>query len=281
MHRHAVSRARRRAVDLDRSPNDLDPALAAGFQTARDGFAACEQRIVKFDVLANEDRAVAAVGRADEPQPSAPFGLREGLLIVTRRKPLPVGQHPDLQEVHRVGFRVIELAVTDTGAGRHHLHVARADHRAYVGNDFHVSVPCAGPDAILVAMSFGTLYLGRAIAHFMERYPQLQNQLVLSDQQIDPVQEGFDVTLRIADLPSSSLIARRIAPAARVVCAAPSYLERRGTPKRPNDLRSHECLAYGHLATGNQWKLTGSDGEHWIHIPWTAPTMPRCCATPR
>jgi DNA-binding transcriptional LysR family regulator len=118
-------------------------------------------------------------------------------------------------------------------------------------------------------MSFGTLHLGRAIAHFMERYPQLQIQLVLSDQQIDPVQEGFDVTLRIADLPSSSLIARRIAPALRVVCAAPSYLERRGTPKHPDDLRSHDCLAYGHLATGNQWKLTGSDGEHWIHIPWT------------
>jgi DNA-binding transcriptional LysR family regulator len=118
-------------------------------------------------------------------------------------------------------------------------------------------------------MSFGTLHLGPAIAHFMERYPQLQIQLVLSDQQIDPVQEGFDVTVRIADLPSSSLIARRIAPALRVVCAAPSYLERRGTPKHPDDLRSHDCLAYGHLATGNQWKLTGSDGEHWIHIPWT------------
>jgi DNA-binding transcriptional LysR family regulator len=118
-------------------------------------------------------------------------------------------------------------------------------------------------------MSFGTLHLGRAIADFMERYPQLQIQLVLSDQLIDPVQEGFDVTLRIADLPSSSLIARRIAPALRVVCAAPSYLQRRGTPKHPNDLRSHDCLTYGHLATGNQWKLSGADGDHWIHIPWT------------
>jgi DNA-binding transcriptional LysR family regulator len=118
-------------------------------------------------------------------------------------------------------------------------------------------------------MSFGTLHLGRAVADFMERYPQLQIQLVLSDQQIDPVQEGFDVTLRIADLPSSSLIARKIAPALRVVCAAPSYLERRGTPKHPNELRDHDCLAYGHLATGNQWKLTGPDGDHWIHIPWT------------
>jgi DNA-binding transcriptional LysR family regulator len=118
-------------------------------------------------------------------------------------------------------------------------------------------------------MSFGTLHLGRAVADFMERHPQLQIQLVLSDQQIDPVQEGFDVTLRIADLPSSSLIARKIAPARRVVCAAPSYLARRGTPAHPDDLRRHDCLAYGYLATGNQWKLTGADGDHWIHIPWT------------
>jgi len=118
-------------------------------------------------------------------------------------------------------------------------------------------------------MSFGTLHLGRAVADFMEKYPQLQIQLILSDQQIDPVQEGFDVTLRIADLPSSSLIARKIAPALRVVCAAPSYLARRGTPEHPADLRDHDCLAYGYLATGNQWKLTGPDGDHWIHIPWT------------
>ena len=118
-------------------------------------------------------------------------------------------------------------------------------------------------------MSFGTMHLGRAIADFMEKYPELQIQLVLSDQQIDPVQEGFDVTLRIADLPSSSMIARKIAPAARVLCAASSYLERQGTPKHPSELREHDCLAYGHLATGNQWKLTGPDGDHWIHIPWT------------
>jgi DNA-binding transcriptional LysR family regulator len=118
-------------------------------------------------------------------------------------------------------------------------------------------------------MSFGTLHLARAVADFMQKYPQLRIQLVLSDQQIDPVQEGFDVTLRIADLPSSSMIARKIAPAQRVICASPSYLAQRGTPQHPSDLRDHACLTYGHLATGNQWKLTGPDGDHWIAIPWT------------
>jgi DNA-binding transcriptional LysR family regulator len=118
-------------------------------------------------------------------------------------------------------------------------------------------------------MSFGTLHLSRAIADFMEMHPQLQIQLILSDQLIDPVQEGFDVTLRIADLAPSSMIARKIAPALRVICAAPSYLSRRGTPKHPNELTAHDCLSYGHLATGTQWKLTGRNSDHWIRVPWT------------
>lgn len=118
-------------------------------------------------------------------------------------------------------------------------------------------------------MSFGTMHLGSVLADFMEKYAELQILLTLSDEEVDPVQGGFDVTLRIADLPSSSLIARKIAPVRSTVCAAPSYLERRGVPAHPNDLRAHDCLTYGHLATGNQWKLIGADGNHWVPVPWT------------
>lgn len=138
--------------------------------------------------------------------------------------------------------------------------------------DLAVSRLSAEPRGVLrvnAPMSFGTMHLGRAIADFMETFPDLRIQLVLSDQQLDPVQEGFDVTLRIADLQASSLIARKIGPVNRVVCASPAYLEQHGVPKHPNDLREHACLAYGHLATGNQWRLSGADGDHWIHISWT------------
>lgn len=117
-------------------------------------------------------------------------------------------------------------------------------------------------------MSFGTLQLGSAIADFMEINPELRIHLVLSDEQVDPVQGGFDVTLRIADLESSSLIARKIVPIERVICAAPSYLKQHGAPAHPNDLRSHAALTYGFLLTGNQWKLTGKDGDHWIQPSW-------------
>jgi DNA-binding transcriptional LysR family regulator len=137
--------------------------------------------------------------------------------------------------------------------------------------DLAVSHLQAEPRGLLrvnAPMSFGTLHLGRAVAQFMERYPELQIELRLSDQQLDTVQEGFDVTIRIADLPASSLIVRKIVPARRVLCASPNYLERRGIPRHPKDLRDHDCLSYGHLATGTQWKLTGKDGDHWLQVRW-------------
>jgi DNA-binding transcriptional LysR family regulator len=118
-------------------------------------------------------------------------------------------------------------------------------------------------------MSFGTMRLGPALADFMTKYPDLQLQLVLSDDLLDPVQDGFDVTLRIAELESSSLIARKIVPVERVVCASPDYLKHHGTPIHPQDLRNHVSLTYGFLLTGNQWKFTGGDGVHWIQPTWS------------
>jgi DNA-binding transcriptional LysR family regulator len=117
-------------------------------------------------------------------------------------------------------------------------------------------------------MSFGTLQLGPAVADFMVDYPELQIHLVLSDDQVDPTQGGFDVTLRIADLESSSLIARKIVGVERVICASPDYLAEKGTPTTPAELRKHALLTYGFLLTGNQWKLTGKDGDHWIQPSW-------------
>ena len=119
-------------------------------------------------------------------------------------------------------------------------------------------------------MSFGTIKLGPVLAEFMERYPDLQIQLVLSDEQVDPVQEGLDVTLRIAELEPSSLIARKLLDVDRVICASPGYFRKHGKPKQPAELRQHECLTYGFLSTGNQWKLTGEDGvDHWIAPKWS------------
>lgn len=138
--------------------------------------------------------------------------------------------------------------------------------------DQAVTQSLAAPRGLLrvnAPMSFGTMRLGPVVADFMTLYPDLQLQLVLSDDLLDPVQDGFDVTLRIAELESSSLVARKITPVDRVVCASPDYLARHGTPKHPDQLRDHVALTYGFLLTGNQWKLTGKGGDHWIQPAWT------------
>ncbi|RZN16447.1 LysR family transcriptional regulator [Bradyrhizobium sp. Leo121] len=138
--------------------------------------------------------------------------------------------------------------------------------------DQAVSQAQSAPHGLLrvnAPMSFGTLRLGPAVADFMGKYPKIQLQLVLSDDLLDPVQDGFDVTLRIAELESSSLIARRIVPIDRIVCASPDHLAEHGTPTHPRDLREHVALTYGFLLTGNQWKLTGADGDHWIQPSWS------------
>ena len=112
-------------------------------------------------------------------------------------------------------------------------------------------------------MSFGTMHLAPAIAEFMRQYPALQVQLTLSDRFIDLVEEGFDVTVRLAtfDPDDTSLTRHLLTPISRILCAAPSYLEQWGIPTQPSDLHDHDCLHYGHLATGSQWRLIDNDGK--------------------
>lgn len=121
-------------------------------------------------------------------------------------------------------------------------------------------------------MSFGTLHLARALPGFMARHPGLAVQLALDDRFVDLVEDGVDVALRIGALADSSLVGRRIVPIRRVLCAAPTYLERQGAPAHPRDLARHDCLHYGYLASGTIWRLTGPDGAHGI------PVSARLCA---
>ncbi len=75
------------------------------------------------------------------------------------------------------------------------------------------------------------------------------------------MQEGFDLAIRIADLPDSSLIARRLAPIQSVVCASPAYLKEMGVPQSPDELARHRCLVYTLLPDFENWRLTDSEGE--------------------
>ncbi len=112
-------------------------------------------------------------------------------------------------------------------------------------------------------MSFGTLHLADAVADYMIQWPSVHVELVLNDRFVDPIEEGFDVTLRIGEArTSTSLVARPIAAARRVLCASPTYLAAHGEPMHPSELKNHRCLHYGYQESGNQWRLAGApNGE--------------------
>lgn len=103
-------------------------------------------------------------------------------------------------------------------------------------------------------MSFGVLHVAPLLADFAARYPDIRLDLVLDDRVVDLVDAGFDVGLRVrASLPDSSLAARKLCDIARVVVAAPAYLERHGTPATPDDLAAHRLLGYSLADDPDRW----------------------------
>lgn len=125
----------------------------------------------------------------------------------------------------------------------------------------------SGELKINAPMSFGTMHLSQAIIDFMSLYPDIRVQLVLSDEKVNPVSNGFDMTVRIAS-PSDSmaLIEHTIVEARRVICASPQFIERYSKPITLECLKQSPCLHYGNLPSGNNWKLTGPDGEKSIRV---------------
>lgn len=115
-------------------------------------------------------------------------------------------------------------------------------------------------------MSFGVLHVAPALADFMTRYPELAVTLDLDDRRISLVEEGYDVAVRIADLPDSSLVARRLAPARQAVCASPAYWARHGVPAHPRDLARHNCLIYTYLPAQNDWRFRGPGGPLTVRV---------------
>lgn len=115
-------------------------------------------------------------------------------------------------------------------------------------------------------MSFGLRHLGGLLPPFLERHPGLSVDLVLNDRVVDLIDEGFDVAVRIADLVDSALIARRLAPARLVVCAAPAYWRRHGRPERPQDLAGHECLIYSYQPNIAEWPFRMPGGGRGARV---------------
>ena len=172
---------------------------------------------------------------------------------VISRRLKELEQHLGVELFHRT---TRQMNLTDSGrtfyqqAARILADILEAEHAT---SQFHGALK--GNLKVALPLSFGLMHLGPAINDFLQTHPDIEFDLDFNDRHVDLLAEGFDLAIRIASLPDSSLIARRLAPIQTILCASPAYLERTGTPQSPVELIDHRCMVYNLISNLEYWNL--------------------------
>lgn len=161
----------------------------------------------------------------------------------------------------RAGVRLIARTTRQlmaTEAGRELTASARnilAEYEASLSGV--TAAPMRGLIRVTAPLAFGRRHVTPIVAEFLDLHPGIQVELVLADRNLDLIEEGLHVAVRIGPLPNSRLVARKVGEVRRVLVAAPAYLERRGVPQRPADLSGHDTIAS--IAAGQTllWRFGG------------------------
>ncbi len=168
----------------------------------------------------------------------------------------------------RLGTRLLQrttrqLALTESGKGFYERVVAILasvdEAEAWVSRR---AATARGTLRVSAPTSFGRMHIAPHLVVFLKAYPEITIDLSLSDQFVDIVAEGYDLAIRIADLADSSLVAKRLAPNHRVLCATPGYLEAHGRPETLADLANHRLL----LHNADHWRLEGKSGPAAVRV---------------
>ena len=158
------------------------------------------------------------------------------------------------------------LSLTETGIALSE-HVARilaeAEHAEQAINNLHAEP--RGTLKVSAPSSFGTRHVATALPCFLVRYPKIKIDLTITDRPGDLIEEGYDVQIRVTNEPDPNLVARKIAPVRRILCATPQYFQQWGVPKTPEDLVKHNCLDCALSAEQSYWRFTGPEGK--IKVP--------------
>ncbi len=178
---------------------------------------------------------------------------------VVSRRLKELEEHLGVELFHRT---TRQMNLTDTGRAFYQQSVRiledilEAEHAT---SQFHGAIK--GSLKIAVPLSFGLIHLGPAINEFLQTHPDIAFDLDFNDRQVDILAEGFDLAIRIASLPDSSLIARKLAPIQAIMCASPAYLERMGVPQSPEELIKHRCLVYNLISNFENWNVYNVEGQ--------------------
>ena len=130
-----------------------------------------------------------------------------------------------------------------------------------------------GPLRLNVPVSFGLLHLAPLWPAFLQQHPKVTLDVTLADRIVDLVDEGYDLAVRIARLPASTLVSRQIGSTRLVLCASPEYLRRHGAPAHPEEIARHTVFSYTLLASGDTWHFDGPQGPAGAVSVKVAPTL--------
>lgn len=171
----------------------------------------------------------------------------------------------------RLGVRLLQrttrqLSLTEAGQGFYERVVSILasieDAEAWVASG---SGQARGTLRVSAPTSFGRLHIAPHLKPFLDANPMVTVDLILTDSFVDIIGEGFDLAVRIADLQDSSLVAKRLAPNHRILCATPGYVATRGLPRHVDELSQHTLIAHN----ADQWRLDGPSGP--VNVTVTGP----------
>ncbi|SEQ78700.1 DNA-binding transcriptional regulator, LysR family [Nitrosomonas sp. Nm51] len=162
------------------------------------------------------------------------------------------------------------LSLTEAGAvlAEHSAHILdEAEQAERVVNSLQAEP--RGMLKVSASVAFGTLHVAPALADFLSRYPEIRIDLTITDRPVDLIGEGYDVIIRVTNEPDLNLVARKLAPVRRKLCATPQYFEKNGVPQTPEDLIRHNCLDYTLSGEQGYWNFTGPEGVIAVPVSGT------------
>ncbi|WP_198521660.1 LysR family transcriptional regulator [Rhizobium sullae] len=160
-------------------------------------------------------------------------------------------------------------SVTLTDVGQRYLEDARRILDDLDNADRAVSEAGGPPGGLLrlsIPVAFGRLHVGPALPVFLRRYPDMRLDISLTDAVVNLVEERIDIGIRLGALAPSSLIARKLAPHRRVICASPDYIAEHGAPATPQQLAAHNCLLFDYLSGDSSWTLTRDGARERVAV---------------